>query len=170
MKKQKQRITTKEYRARRKNKRKQDKYTELFDAMEACIKYRFFYGAIFIEYGLIEDRLASVSKSANRKYLNASGRHISIRDLWDNAKKIETDYSSILPEKYRDSLHKLDQAFTNWRKTRNDMEHRLADEPLDDGKVEKTALEGRDLTYKLRDSCGHLEYYLNTRGITRNET
>ena len=59
------------------NTQKYETYKSIHESLSKALKYGFYYEAIFLEYAVIEDRLASVLKYAGILYIDKN--HIGVR-------------------------------------------------------------------------------------------
>lgn len=60
------------------NMQKYETYKSIYESLTKSLKYGFYYEAIFLEYAILEDRLASVLKYAEIPYIDKNGRDVSI--------------------------------------------------------------------------------------------
>ena len=105
------------------NTQKYETYKSIHESLSKALKYGFYYEAIFLEYAVIEDRLASVLKYAEIPYIDKNGQDISISkklNLIESRKELSDKF-------YRDRLTKeLIQECRDWIKERNDLIHHMA--------------------------------------------
>ena len=60
------------------NTQKYETYKSIHESLSKALKYGFYYEAIFLEYAIVEDRLASVLKYAGIPYIDKNGQDVSI--------------------------------------------------------------------------------------------
>lgn len=60
------------------NMQKYETYKSIYESLTKSLKYGFYYEAIFLEYAILEDRLASVLKYAEIPYIDKNGHDVSI--------------------------------------------------------------------------------------------
>lgn len=60
------------------NTQKYETYKSIHESLSKALKYGFYYEAIFLEYAVVEDRLASVLKYAGIPYIDKNGQDVSI--------------------------------------------------------------------------------------------
>ena len=136
------------------NTQKYETYKSIHESLSKALKYGFYYEAIFLEYAIVEDRLASVLKYAGIPYIDKNGQDVSI------SKKLNLIESrkELLDKFYRDWLTKeLIQECRVWIKERNDLIqhndliHHMANLPYDSELVQKVAVEGNELVEKVKN-------------------
>lgn len=59
------------------NTQKYETYKSIYESLSKALKNGFYYEAIFLEYAVMEDRLASVLKYAGIPYTDKNGKDIS---------------------------------------------------------------------------------------------
>ena len=123
-----------------KNMEKYEIYKQLSSDLTKAMKQGFYYEAIFIEYAILEDRLASVLKYAGVE--NRSDQS------WKISKKIglirgRKEFTSKFVRE-RLSLELLDSVKA-WTEKRNGLIHDLANIPYDAAAVKEVAEEGYEI-------------------------
>ena len=130
------------------NTQKYETYKSIHESLSKALKYGFYYEAIFLEYAVIEDRLASVLKYAGIPYIDKNGQDVSISkklNLIESRKELSDKF-------YRDRLTKeLIQECRDWIKERNVLIHHMANLPYDSELVQKVAIEGNELVRKVKN-------------------
>ena len=125
-----------------KNMLKYETYRAMHMNLSKAMKNGFYYEAVFIEYAILEDRLASILKYARIPYVNSKGREINITD---KLKKIE-NRPELSDRFYRERLSEpFLQRIREWLTRRNDLIHHLANIPYDHESVRQTAEQGLEL-------------------------
>lgn len=130
------------------NTQKYEIYKSIHESLSKALKYGFYYEAIFLEYAVIDDRLASVLKYAGIPYIDKNGQDVSVSkklDLIESRKELSDKF-------YRDRLTKeLIQECRDWIKERNDLIHHIANLSYDSELVHKVAVEGNELVKKIKN-------------------
>ena len=130
------------------NAQKYETYKSIHESLSKALKCGFYYEAIFLEYAIVEDRLASVLKYAGIPYIDKNGQDVSISkklNLIESRKELSDKF-------YRDRLTKeLIQECRDWIKERNDLIHHMANLPYDSELVQKVAVEGNELVKKVKN-------------------
>lgn len=123
---------------------------EVYKSMKCNLKRamnaEFYYEAIFIEYAITEDRLASVLRHAGVKYLDNKGNEIKISE---KIKKVKGNpiFDSPFVRK-RMPIDFLDE-LTLWKRDRDALIHDLAKIPYNHEKVKQIAERGQVLVKRL---------------------
>lgn len=127
------------------NVQKYETYKSIHESLSKSIKYGFCYEAIFLEYAILEDRLASVLKYAEIPYIDKNGQDVSISkklNLIGSRKELGAKF-------YRDRLTpELILECRTWIEIRNQLIHHMANLPYDNEQVQKVAVEGNELVRK----------------------
>ena len=125
-----------------KNMEKYEIYKQLSSDLTKAMKQGFYYEAIFIEYAILEDRLASVLKYAGVPTTKKKGGNKSIAEKIDDIRK-KKEFSSKF---VRDCLSfELLDSITVWKDKRNRLIHELANIPYDAEAVREVAEEGYEI-------------------------
>lgn len=80
------------------NVQKYEIYKSIHESLSKSLKYGFYYEAIFLEYAILEDRLASVLKYAEIPYIDKNGQDVSISkklNLIGVGKNLEQNFTGI---------------------------------------------------------------------------
>lgn len=124
-----------------KNMEKYEIYKQLSSDLTKAMKQGFYYEAIFIEYAILEDRLASVLKYAGVLTMEKSGNQNIAKKINDirNSKEFSSKFV-----RERLSFELLD-SITVWKDKRNRLIHNLANIPYDAAAVREVAEEGYEI-------------------------
>ena len=144
-----------------KNIQKYEAYRSMHEDLKKAMSAGFYFQAIFIEYAILEDRLASVLKYANVPYLTKSGRDVFISE---KIKRIENrpELSSSFVKK-RLSPELLD-SLNNWLSDRNDLIHHLASTPYDSERVRLVAEKGAEICRQIKNKTDSvIRHYKSNR-------
>ena len=130
------------------NVQKYETYKSIHESLSKSLKYRFYYEAIFLEYAILEDRLASVLKYAEIPYIDKNGHDVSISkklNLIGTRKELAEKF-------YKDRLTpELITECRTWIDMRNQLIHRMANLPYDNEQVQKVAVEGNEIVRKVKN-------------------
>lgn len=120
----------------------------MHESLSKALKSEFYYEAIFIEYAILEDRLASVLKYAEIPYTDKNGQDISIK-----AKLNRIESRKELSNKfYKDRLTPaLIQECRTWTDEGNSLIHHMANLPYDSEKVRQIAIDGNELVRQVKN-------------------
>ena len=105
----------------------------MHESLSKALKNEFYYEAIFIEYAILEDRLASVLKYAEIPYTDKSGQDIGIK----------TKLNRLTPA--------LIQECRTWTDERNSLIHHMANLPYDSEKIRQIAIDGNELVRQVKN-------------------
>lgn len=139
-----------------KNYKKQAKCAELMDKLNRALREEFYYEAVFIEFAIFEDRTGSLLRHAGISTLDENGQELGLHakiklikrhDMFRNEYVKKHELFSILDD------------VDNWRKTRNDLMHALADEDSSIDDVRKFAVQGDILVTKLNNKSRLINNY-----------
>ena len=124
-----------------KNMEKYEIYKQLSSDLTKAMKQGFYYEAIFIEYAILEDRLASVLKYAGVLTMEKAGNQNIAKKINDirNSKEFSSKFV-----RERLSFELLD-SITAWKDKRNRLIHNLANIPYDAAAVKEVAEEGYEI-------------------------
>ena len=130
------------------NAQKYETYKLIHESLSKALKYGFYYEAIFLEYAVMEELLASVLKYAGIPYIDKNGQDVSISkklNLIESRKELSDKF-------YQERLTKeLVQECRVWIKERTDLIHHMANLPYDSELVQKVAVEGNELVKKIKN-------------------
>lgn len=108
----------------------------------------FYYEAIFLEYAILEDRLASVLKYSEIPHIDKNGHDVSISkklNLIEARKELAGKF-------YKDRLTpELILKCRTWIDVRNQLIHHMANLPYDNEQVDKVAVGGNELVGKVKN-------------------
>lgn len=124
-----------------KNMEKYEIYKQLSSDLTKAMKQGFYYEAIFIEYAILEDRLASVLKYARVLTMEKAGNQNIAKKINDIRKSKEFSSKFV---RERLSFELLD-SITAWKDKRNRLIHNLANIPYDAAAVREVAEEGYEI-------------------------
>ena len=124
-----------------KNMEKYEIYKQLSSDLTKAMKQGFYYEAIFIEYTILEDRLASVLKYARVLTMEKAGNQNIAKKINDIRKSKEFSSKFV---RERLSFELLD-SITAWKDKRNRLIHNLANIPYDAAAVREVAEEGYEI-------------------------
>lgn len=124
-----------------KNMEKYEIYKQLSSDLTKAMKQGFYYEAIFIEYAILEDRLASVLKYAGVLTMEKAGNQNIAKKINDIRKSKEFSSKFV---RERLSFELLD-SITAWKDKRNRLIHNLANIPYDAAAVREVAEEGYEI-------------------------
>lgn len=133
------------------NKQKQENYREQFVRLKRALDSKFFLEAVFIEYSIIEDRTESVLRHANKwdSYLKKRGRYsITLDSKIAYIKHFANEKKSVANKYFSDML--LDNIIA-WKEARNRLIHALMKQRLTTEELADIAINGYDLTKKIRN-------------------
>lgn len=130
------------------NVQKYETYKSVHELLSKALKQGFYYEAIFLEYAILEDRLASVLKYADVPHLDKNGKDVSISrklSLIEGRKEFAEKF-------YKEHLTpELIQKCKNWIVERNDLIHHMANLPYDNKQVQKIAVDGNELVNEIKN-------------------
>ena len=114
------------------------RFETLISKADLAIENKFFLETITICYAIIEERLRSVLGKLNNREL---GEKHKVDSCIKKIKK-ETKTNALLRKYFsKELIDKID----NWKETRNDIMHELADQEIEYIKIETCARDGRIL-------------------------
>lgn len=122
-----------------KNMAKYEAYRSMYINLGKALKAGFYYQAIFIEYAIFEDRLASLLRYAGVPTVRKDGREDKI------SRKIAKvrDHNAFNTKSIRSRLPvALMDELKLWTEQRNALVHDLANMPYDNEQVKAVALDG----------------------------
>lgn len=130
------------------NVQKYEIYKSIHESLSKSLKYGFYYEAIFLEYAILEDRLAAVLKYAEIPYMDKNGHDVSISkklNLIETRKELAEKF-------YKDRLTpELILECRTWIDMRNQLIHHMENLPYDNEQVQKVAVEGNELVRKVKN-------------------
>lgn len=130
------------------NVQKYETYKSMHESLSKALKNEFYYKAIFIEYAILEDRLASVLKYAEIPYTDKSGQDIGIKTKLN---RIESR-KELSDKFYKDRLTPaLIQECRTWTDERNSLIHHMANLPYDSEKIRQIAIDGNELVRQVKN-------------------
>ena len=124
-----------------KNMEKYESYKQLSSDLTKAMKQGFYYEAIFIEYAILEDRLASVLRYAGVLTMEKAGKKNIAEKIKDIRNKKEFSSKFV---RERLSFELLDSVKA-WTEKRNSLIHNLANIPYDAAAVKEVAEEGYEI-------------------------
>lgn len=124
-----------------KNMEKYEIYKQLSSDLTKAMKQGFYYEAIFIEYAILEDRLASVLRYAGVLTMEKAGKKNIAEKI--NLIRDKKEFASKFVRE-RLSFELLD-SITVWKDKRNRLIHNLANIPYDAEAVREVAEEGYEI-------------------------
>lgn len=140
---------------------KREVYAKLKVDLKKAISCRFYYQAIFIESAILEDRCRSVLKHTRIDPENKNFHRLLL---------LLQSRPEFTPPRIRKYLPlSLIEDILNWKKERNTLVHNLANLPYDDDRLEKVALSGRELVYRLENGVKSVNRYFDKQGVEANE-
>ena len=130
------------------NVQKYETYKSMHESLSKALKNEFYYEAIFIEYAILEDRLASVLKYAEIPFTDKNGQDVSIKvklNRIESRKELSDKF-------YKDRLTSaLIQECRTWTDERNNLIHHMANLPYDSEKVRQIAIDGNELVRQVKN-------------------
>ncbi len=139
---------------------KYETYRSMFNDLNKSMRDGFYYQAVFLEYAVLEDRLTSVLKHANVKYMNKKGREINISDKISRISKSPELSSCFVQSRLTPELL---EDLTKWLKKRNDLVHNLAKLPYNNEQVKLTAEEGYEICKIIKNRSGSIVRHFSAK-------
>ena len=121
---------------------KYETYKSMYESLSKALKNEFYYEAIFIEYAILEDRLASVLKYAEIPYTDKNRQDISIKAKLNKIESRKERSDKFYKERLTSVLI---QKCRVWTDERNSLIHHMANLPYDSEKVRQIAIDGNEL-------------------------
>ena len=131
------------------NNQKYDNYKEQFKRLDKALRNGFNLEAIFIEYSIIEDRIESILKHAEKweAYLKKRGRYqVTLDSKINYISCFARERGSLLYKYFGD--HLLAEILA-WKEERNQLIHALMKQALTTDELQRVALDGKDFARKL---------------------
>ena len=126
------------------NMQKYENYRDMKVRLKRALKGGFYLEAVFIEYGIIEDRLDSVLRYEGNS-IN-SKNHVSIDRKIKKVKKLTEEKKGLarkyFAEDFLDSIH-------SWKERRNPLIHELMKQPFLTDEMSAIAAEGEVIVKEL---------------------
>lgn len=142
------------------NQEKYETYKSIHGNLKKAINSGFYYEAIFLEYAILEDRLASVLKYADIPYSQKDGRDVSISTKLNRIENRTELSDKFYKDRFTTELLNRARA---WLDERNDLIHHLAKLPYSNDRVKNVAIEGRELVDLIKNRSASVIRRLKAR-------
>lgn len=126
------------------NMQKYENYRDLNVRLKKAIKGGFYLEAVFIEYGIVEDRLESILRYEGNSI--KSQKHISINTKINKAKAISQEKKGLAGKYFTEEF--LDSIYF-WKEKRNPLIHALMKRPFSTEDAKELSIEGDALVKEL---------------------
>ena len=126
------------------NMQKYENYRDMNVRLKRALKGGFYLEAVFIEYGIIEDRLDSVLRYEGNS-INSKD-HVSIDRKISKVKKLAEEKKGLARKYFKEDF--LDSIY-NWKERRNPLIHELMKQPFLTDEMSAVADEGEVIVKEL---------------------
>ncbi|MBR1556015.1 MAG: hypothetical protein IJ644_11585 [Oscillospiraceae bacterium] len=137
-----------------KNMQKYETYTQNMNRLNQALQNNSYYEAILIEYATIEDRTNSILSDAGFEIKKKNGYYLGIAEKL----KIMKNKSPFTDEICREKCSlELIESIDCWKKERDNLIHKLMEQPVDEEKLQILAEQGKELFRELDNSVRALK-------------